>query len=717
VFRFGVLEIIGLAICPSPHGATAPFTESFLPLHSGVNVLYGLNGAGKSLLLEALGEIVSRRPGSRSRGLNPELVFRVSDSAFRTNDDWYDTLIRHDAIPFYRSFGLPHADWLLEEAHDWDEQGHAWMPFEGGLERMERAIAAGINQSAYLPDGIDADALAGEMVNQRLFSLGSPSNSKGLMVRATPEAAFPVISEVLAWRDGPAGAPGRDNLNPIQRIWGSCNSEDTSHLPPLYTLIYQQWPMEQFPIPIAGVDGFEADAATAEWLRLFHARIPKDLEKIEDSLTRLVETAIAIQFSLVNSPDADLARDPALQNVEWIALDSAGSVAEQSGIALALNHLIARASSLYARLLIDAPILEVNIGDPKTWIRGLGLQWGARRSTRSPWIPLEHLSQAERKWAVIAIELALHPEATGFLLIDEPEQALHRSAEAYMARGLTEIAAELNLCVVVASHSPELLNLAEASVHCVRRMDQGFMNNQQIHPIGTVQREQLDELGLLPGDLLRRQRGFLLVEGQHDAIVLQTLIGPALAELRVEILPLRGAGRLKSTLDSRVLYDFTDAHIFVMLDALDSVEVSRIWHEACRLAKNGSHTDAITYVLDGMRQFKADEAGMMSSFMTRAIERGLEQRHSPVTLNAKDILEYLPVEKFVAGASSWDDLRDECQSSISSDFSGTQFKNWLRNAKKADLSEANIRLACQQMDEIPSEFTNQLERMRKVLSR
>jgi hypothetical protein len=238
----------------------------------------------------------------------------------------------------------------------------------------------------------------------------------------------------------------------------------------------------------------------------------------------------------------------------------------------------------------------------------------------------------------------------------------------------------------------------------------------QVHPLDDDSKDILRDFGLLPSDLLRRQRGFLLVEGQHDLIVLDELLGPELASLHVEVLPMRGAGRLAATLDSRVLYDFTDAHMFVMLDALRSDEITEIWNEGVRLAKVQGAPAAVDYVQTRIQEIKVDEADAFAAFLTRALERDLAERHTPLTLSAPDILDYLPVEEFVPGAASWQSLREELARSLGVPPSGSKFKAWLRSAKKADLSDDSIRRACRTMDQIPAEFTVHLERMRVILA-
>ena len=90
-----------------------------------------------------------------------------------------------------------------------------------------------------------------------------------------------------------------------------------------------------------------------------------------------------------------------------------------------------------------------------------------------------------------------------------------------MAAYLAGAASGAHQAFVVASHSPELMNAPIADVIEVRREQDKMV----LMPLGRVERRTLEELGLSPSDLLRRQRAFLLVEGLHEELVLDEMLG------------------------------------------------------------------------------------------------------------------------------------------------------------------------------------------------
>lgn len=716
MFNLGPVHFLGVAIDKS--WRPGPMSPGWLPLQRGMNVLYGLNGAGKSLIVEALVAVLKRELTDRSDGIHLEVVFQLSEDVFKgdlESDGWDDYIYaRREVSEFFQTFEHPGEN-LVDMLDHFDQAGRPWAFIGDILDRVESSLVQGIEASALLPEGIQAIDVARELVRQRLFALSGDGSS--LLVRGMPNEQSPVMSQVINWRETASEDEGNRNSTSIESIWPSATAETRSVLPPIYEWCYQDWAFSRPQIPVMGLAEFPANKATAHALNEIARRLhtgPKvgAADRLE-SMSWVLESADEPFGPSANY--RSIAEQTA--NQVWVVLNDDGSINEASALVSVAKSLEVAANTYYSRVLMDAPALEIDLGNPRSWLAGDGLLWGARRGPNSSWVALEHLSQAERRWAHIAIELALQVTPEGFLILDEPEQALHRSAEAYMANGLQQLADEHNLCVVVATHSTEVLNLTDANIHLIRRMDQGLVNHRQIHPLGAIERDELRDFGMLPSDLLRRQRGFLLLEGEHDLVIWRALLGDQLDALRVELVPIRGAGKLNATLDSRVLYDFTDAHLFVMLDALNSDSVSKVWEEACRISKTQSSQAGAEFADRELKKLKVDEAQSLAAWASRALALGRESRHTPITLEAPDVLDYLPVRSFVAESDSWESLRQECKRSRDGkEPSGTQFKEWLRKAKGADLSAESVRKAAEAMDSIPVEFTSHLERIRQTLT-
>lgn len=134
-----------------------------------------------------------------------------------------------------------------------------------------------------------------------------------------------------------------------------------------------------------------------------------------------------------------------------------------------------------------------------------------------------------------------------------------------------------------------------------------------------------------------------------------------------------------------------------------------------RLVKTVRVSAAVGHVQQALGALTGDEAGSLAAFMTRALERGLDARHTPLALSAADILEYLPFDSFVPGATSWKELRDELTRSTGSVASGSQFKRWLESAKRADLSDDAVERATRKLSAVPQEMTHLMNQIRDVL--
>jgi len=714
MFQFGPLHVLGVAINPFSSGTA--LSPSWIPLSEGLNVLYGLNGAGKSLILEGLEDILLVRETRRRERRHMELVLRIAQDAYkgdRHDDNWeYYNYARREVAPFLTSLQRP-GEYLTDIPDHWDEDGNTWIYVDDLLNRMEQAVAGSVEQSALLPEGVTPEDVAAELIREQVFAF--VMGQRGFVIRGIPSERSPVISQVIAWREEDKNTNKNQNWSSIESIWPSATEEARAVLPKIYEFCYLDADLPNSPFPVLGRSDFDPDAESARTLSQVGSGLP-DSPTVSSIDRKKVSRGAASRSSVLDSIRDYRTAIPLLSRRNWIAFSEEGNIQEQSKILEIVRLISADANSYYSHLLIDAPILELDLGNPHKWLEGSGVTWGARRTAESPLVRLDDLSQAERRWARLAIELALQGMPSGFLIMDEPEQALHRAAEAHMAEGLLSLAKQFDLCVVVATHSTELLNQTDANIHLVRRSDQGLLNHQQVHDLSRVDREELREFGLLPSDLLRRQKGILLVEGEHDLIVWQSLLGEELDALRVEVIPIRGAGKLNATLDSRVLYDFTDAHLFVLLDAMNSSQVTQIWEEACRLAKTKSPQVAAEYADIELKKLRVDESQALAAWASRALATRREGRHTPLALQLADVLEYLPVTCFVPNAQSWSSLHDECATSQGGlQPSGTQFKSWLRKAKKADLSPEAVRQAALSMDSIPFEFTALLERIKEIL--
>ena len=370
-----------------------------------------------------------------------------------------------------------------------------------------------------------------------------------------------------------------------------------------------------------------------------------------------------------------------------------------------------RANWFYSRLLLDAPTLRLGRGRFQDWVRGDGLRWLTGD------LPLDLLSRAQQRWAAVAIRLALLAENRdlsqrgGILMLDEPEAALHRTAEEHMAQGLGEISRDLELQVVVASHSPALLDSVGAQVSRVFRAseERSFLQAAgswtRVEPLAEIHRSDLASLGLPPSDLLRRRKAILLVEGHHDELILRALIGQKLGRLGVEIVPLHGGRTLPDAIDSRLLFDFTDALIIPVVDNGNPRHISDLWERAITVAATEGVEAAGGLIRAELPHKASAENKFLGTFLSRAIEEGLQSRVVPHAFSKGDIIEYLPVEAFVKHRT-WEELRDRYRQ----ERPDQDFKTWLGKTFGSTFDDATLLGAVEAMDrQVPQEFVSLLD--------
>ena len=379
----------------------------------------------------------------------------------------------------------------------------------------------------------------------------------------------------------------------------------------------------------------------------------------------------------------------------------------------AVHDLITKVTShtnaFFAELMENPPRLHCSLRPIYEWGSSTPFLWRANvLDSDEEFIEFENLSSAERRWACFAIQLATPSNnvSVAMMAIDEPERGLHRRAEKRLAGALSRIAHWYGATLVVATHSPSFLGLPDARLHHLRKRDDGL---SELEALPVELYEEIDNLGVDRTDLLQMCRLFLIVEGEHDLIVLLELIGSYLSELGVIILPLRGLRNLSNSSDAQIIFKYTDAAVMFLSDNERHTELQEMWERA-RSAAPGD----VSSIVDAFgRDRKNAEAQMLKEFAVLASQFEARSRISLAALSAPDILDYLPVTSFVEGATSWESLRTEWETSGLKQ----QFKPWLAAAKGADLSNERIQGAAQSMDHLPNDIVELLNAISGVLAR
>jgi AAA15 family ATPase/GTPase len=307
-------------------------------------------------------------------------------------------------------------------------------------------------------------------------------------------------------------------------------------------------------------------------------------------------------------------------------------------------------------------------------------------------------SQAERRWLALAKDSM--KKSTKWLVIDEPESGIHRTAEADLAVALASPVWNSGNVLVIATHSPEFIEIANANV---LHIEAGI-----VRELTSLNRENLEILGLRPSDLLTSVKVFLLVEGEHEKIVFETLFKEELRKLRCKIIVARGGKNMKDVFESQMIFDFSDALVICLLDNLNAEAIEAIWDEARNLSSKGKVIEAGQYVRSALPGSKSGENVFLSQFLTLALANGQHERIAVWGLTKEDIVLYLPPIEFGI-KRSWEELLTQHSKDDGN------FKAWACKKYDANFSLEGVRRATKALDTIPNDFGNLMMKIASVI--
>jgi len=146
------------------------------------------------------------------------------------------------------------------------------------------------------------------------------------------------------------------------------------------------------------------------------------------------------------------------------------------------------------------------------------------------------------------------------------------------ADAVAKLAAERDVDIILASHSPAFLNVAYPGVryYGIRRTAEGRSEIRSLseHDWQRLQ-DDLEMFGLSRADLLILHRGARIVEGHHDKLILERLLGRELATRRLIVLPLMGAHEAVALIDAHLLRSL-DMRLYVMLDSTRTITLEQL---------------------------------------------------------------------------------------------------------------------------------------------
>lgn len=666
-------------------------------INNGLNVLYGLNGAGKSRFLRGVSDALQGVESDVRVGL-------LVNASSSVHSDAKSSHARKESITSALARALAKPD-------DFD---HFQPGTPAALQRISPARAAGV-LDGYLDELLPPDGEARDWVLENRLFLLVPSGSKG----APQWLAWAVADPSIDWV--------RRETVVLDEIWDRFVNEyddDDEEANDSSLTRYDDAVSSHTLFPQSGFEMF-VPGFSSMWIDPYP---PIGFRYGNTNLIDPIVVSGTVDFGLDlvdNDRDTRSATESLLRSVigssserEVFEDTETGESAAEERAHQAAASLSEKVTELLQAALQDGPFARLDLTDPTDRLFSPPFQW---RFSRNPngyhEIGSTQLSRAEKLWADRSILDVIHRserEQTArpsLYLYDEPEAALHRAAESHMANELLRRAQDPRTVIVAATHSPELLDAAAATVIEVKRSQP----KSTVQVLDRASRGTLSQLGLNPSDLLRLTRVFLLVEGMHDEVLLEHFIGDRLRRARAEIIPMHGGRKLATTVDSRVLFDFTDAHLVAVLDNLRAEHVTDVWARAQEAAVQGDPAAAKRIIEEELSD-DSGESGYLRAWLRRALDYGIAARATPEGLGAADIVEYLPVERIVSSAESWAQLHLHHQEARRvSEKTTKNFKEWLTNRYGSRFGADDLRRYAEGLP-VPPDFERLAKRVEAISS-
>lgn len=612
-----------------------------LPFSRPLTALYGLNGAGKSRVLEGIAcAFTGVRPRQDRQGVIPaaHLHVRLIEGAQSLLGEALTTAVR-EGLAVRRGEFLAKA---LRSSRD--------------LSVLEPSVVA--------PELFGEADLENVLTERLMLDVGAdgPSIDEGLLVEGMASSrSFTLMAagtaESPAWQVAPAlplesaeyrraikdwahfqtlsrKLMNRYKAAPQEHDPKAIINEIFEHLPSVIRLV-DEGTLRPYIDSTGGVVG-----RLPNWLAL-------PLRPLGQTSTQLVELIDA------SRPVADLDADTA----DLIGRRACNPLDRMSGLRAAAEEVTEQANRLLRLVLPGGTSqLAYELYGPDDWMLDRRPSWTASLRGAPEAHPLTALSAAQQRWAGLAVRLTLGGQGGRpvIFLCDEPELGLHRLAEQRLARGLAGAMADRGATAIVATHSPYLLNLSVAAPVLVDRDADGqtYASSLPLRMLDGLEAEHSqDLLGLTPGALLDLMGVALLVEGYHDQMLFNSVLASELSQSLTGMFPMRGAKSIRSLAEANLLLMGTNAPILLVLDNIQP-QVTDVWERVRRFAEDGENELAVA-AIESIRDAGQGELRWLKELGRAAMGTGRLGRIHLFGLSQVDAVCYLPAELLLKRGRSW----------------------------------------------------------------
>lgn len=651
----------------------------------GSTMLYGKNGTGKTRLLDQLTHAF-RGIGEAKSGL-PTLIHTSVEVRPQLGDNNF-------VLALYEMLDVP-SDLQREDDHREEFQAallrraNNWAAIDADdpmdlLDNTELRTSQGFHISL-APSGTPTDpswsvymsAILGDDARQKIATYGATLNKiKGSVLEGIwpDDESWPAhppfpLAQAMDWYTGPYRIVLDGTTGGKKYL-----STDSSPM--------ESWPAH-IPVPLVRIGTISQGPA-----QVFVNSMP--LDQIQQKTLSLVSSRAKQQAAIVEASAGS----------EIVLAESV-----QNAVALAEKE-----SNRILDILADFPFrLQFDTSSPSDWFAGYLPKWIATpgRSAATK-VSLDDLSFSEQKWVRFALSLVLSKSDHGkprVLILDEPEQGLHRQLESRISMGLHRLVAEFDdVAILGATHSPAFLdprhgaNLLHVSLTgsgktVVSALDVG---------IGQMSLdEESNRLGVTPSDILAMTRVAVIVEGTHDQIVLEECLSQDIRQSGARVFVMRGTDNAAALPDMQFLFDALDAPIVVVVDNVVQLRVMPIWQRAVDAFRRKDLKLAERTLEELASRSATKEELALAELGKRAIRVGRLSRITPFCLRQPDILDYLSPKYFNLDADNWQAYKMAFQARRPPRGS---FKDFMRREYNAKINVSAVDKAVKGMDAVPADI-------------
>ena len=266
-----------------------------------------------------------------------------------------------------------------------------------------------------------------------------------------------------------------------------------------------------------------------------------------------------------------------------------------------------------------------------------------------------------RAWQIAKIEKIDTPYKIA--IWDEPEIGLHPSAIDVIAKQVIPFINSLGIQLIYATHSMRLA-IASNQINSCERDKHG---DPQLKPWKGIPRETAIAMGFTKINLLESIKRLIIVEGEMDRLVLNTLYEMDLEINRTQIVTLAGTNNLMSVADAEIILHSLDSKILIVLDGLDrsslSAEILKKLNADC---KSGDWIKVKLHLSEIRRSvlIPKSEGRSLIDLINLIADKGdreLIQRFEFFMFQTFDIVNVLPIDNVLGHKSrfiSWSEVHN-----------------------------------------------------------